>query len=194
VLDTRNVMSFSGGQYLVWNVVGHVVFQITAVSGPNAVVSGIFFAPTGVSVSVTPSSVTLKASGQQVFTATVTGSANQSVTWSISPNVGTMLNGTYTAPASIAAPQVVTVAAQSAADATAQGTATVNLQSPSTGSQAQFVVMDSTTKGSWKGFYGADGANVIGDTANYPSYAAITPHNQILYTWASSTTGVRALQ
>src|SRR4029077_3399698 len=130
VLDTRNVMSFSGGQYLVWNVVGHVVFQITAVSGPNAVGGGIFFAPTGGSVSVTPSSVTLRASGQQVFTATVTGSTNQSVTWSISPNVGSMLNGTYTAPASITAPQVVTVTAQSAADSTAQGTATVNLQPP----------------------------------------------------------------
>src|ERR1700674_5713953 len=82
------------------------------------------------SVSVTPSTVTLKASGQQVFTATVTGSANQNVAWSISPNVGSMLNGTYTAPASIASPQVVTVTAQSAADSTAQGTATVNLQPP----------------------------------------------------------------
>ena len=42
VLDSRTVLSFSGGQYFVWNVSGHVTFRVTAVFG-NAVVSGIFF-------------------------------------------------------------------------------------------------------------------------------------------------------
>jgi hypothetical protein len=44
VLDSRTVPSFSSGQYLVWNVTGHVVFRITNLSGSlNAVVSGLFF-------------------------------------------------------------------------------------------------------------------------------------------------------
>ena len=44
VLDTRSVTSFSGGQYLVWNVSGHVVLKFTNNAGTtNAVMSGLFF-------------------------------------------------------------------------------------------------------------------------------------------------------
>ena len=43
VLDTRTVAGFTGGQHLVWNVQGHVVFRFTNAGGPNAVLSGIFF-------------------------------------------------------------------------------------------------------------------------------------------------------
>jgi hypothetical protein len=42
VLDTRTVSGFKAGQYLVWNVSGHITFRVTALSN-NAVVSGIFF-------------------------------------------------------------------------------------------------------------------------------------------------------
>jgi hypothetical protein len=47
VLDTRTVTSFSGGKYLTWNVGGHVQFKLTNLSGPNAVLSGLFFDPPG---------------------------------------------------------------------------------------------------------------------------------------------------
>ena len=44
VLDTRTVSGFTAGQYLVWNLAGHVVFRITSVNpATNAVVGGIFF-------------------------------------------------------------------------------------------------------------------------------------------------------
>jgi len=43
VLDTRTVSSFSGGVYLVWNLVGHVVLRVTSKGGPNAAMSGLFF-------------------------------------------------------------------------------------------------------------------------------------------------------
>ncbi len=43
VLDTRTVSSFGGGTYLTWRLTGRVQFRLTALSGPNAVVSGIFF-------------------------------------------------------------------------------------------------------------------------------------------------------
>jgi len=43
VLDTRSASSFVNGEYLVWNVGGHVTFRLTATAGPNAVVSGVFF-------------------------------------------------------------------------------------------------------------------------------------------------------
>jgi hypothetical protein len=43
LLDSRNVSNFRQGDYLVWNVQGHVTFRITNLSSANAVVSGIFF-------------------------------------------------------------------------------------------------------------------------------------------------------
>ena len=46
VLDTETVSSFAGGEYLDWQVSGNVVITITRVSGPNAVLSGLFFDPT----------------------------------------------------------------------------------------------------------------------------------------------------
>jgi hypothetical protein len=46
VLDTpRLVSNFAGGQYLVWNLKGHVTIQFTLNSGANALVNGVFFNP-----------------------------------------------------------------------------------------------------------------------------------------------------
>jgi hypothetical protein len=42
-LDSRTIGPFVTGEYLVWNLAGHVVFQVTQISGTNAVLSGIFF-------------------------------------------------------------------------------------------------------------------------------------------------------
>jgi hypothetical protein len=43
VLDSRNFSNFRSGEYLIWNIQGHVTFLITNLSSSNAAVSGIFF-------------------------------------------------------------------------------------------------------------------------------------------------------
>jgi len=43
VLDSRTLTGFQGGQYLVWNLGGHVTLRVTKTGGLNAVVSGLFF-------------------------------------------------------------------------------------------------------------------------------------------------------
>ena len=42
VLDTETVSSFSTGVYLQWTVSGNIVIKMTNLSGPNAVLSGLF--------------------------------------------------------------------------------------------------------------------------------------------------------
>lgn len=55
-----------------------------------------------VAVAVNPASVSLSANGTQQFTATVTGSGNTGVTWTISPLVGSIsATGMYVAPAKV---------------------------------------------------------------------------------------------
>ncbi len=113
VLDTRNVTGFVGGEYLVWNLSGHVIVRFTNLNSlSNAVLSGIFF-----------------------------GGAS-----SAAANTATFLN------------------------------------------------TDSSTEGSWKGVYGADGYNIVDGDASYPSYVSPAATGNAFWLWASSSSDMRALQ
>jgi parallel beta-helix repeat protein len=73
----------------------------------------------------------LAPSGTQQFAATVLGTSNPAVTWSINPPLGTISPaGLYTAPSSILTSQTVTVTAQSVADATKSAAAVITLTPP----------------------------------------------------------------
>jgi uncharacterized protein (TIGR03437 family) len=103
----------------------------TTVAGDSIPASGssgtISLPATAVSVGVSPSNVTLTASQSRQFTATVTGNTNTSVTWSMTPSLGSLSNGLYTAPSVINAAQSVTVTATSVADSSKSASATVQL-------------------------------------------------------------------
>lgn len=84
--------------------------------------------PGSISVAVTPSAVTLTSGTTQQFTASVTGSTNTSVTWQMSPAVGTLsASGLYTAPTGITQSQALTITATSVADTTKKAYSTVTL-------------------------------------------------------------------
>jgi hypothetical protein len=90
-----------------------------------------------VSVSIAPTTAQVFLGGQQQFTATVNGTTNQAVTWTVSgqgcggAGCGTLTsNGLYTAPASLPTPPVVSVAATSQADPTKFASAVVTLVPP----------------------------------------------------------------
>jgi len=83
-------------------------------------------------VTVTPANPTIAAGATQQFTATVSGTSNQSVTWLVAgvsggnATVGTISStGLYKAPAAVPNPATFAVSAESAADTTKQGS--VNL-------------------------------------------------------------------
>ena len=196
LLDTQSLTSFVNGAYLVWKLTGHVKLQVTNLGGGNPVLSGIFFgAATGSSVTVAPSSVSLAGGQTQTFTATVTGTSNQVVTWSLSASAAGSISqaGVYTAPQSITSVQTLSVIATSAADGITTGSASVTLN-PASGGTISFVGPDLTTQGNWKSVYGSQGYNVIQDTASYPSYVTVSPGVVSNYAWAPSTTDVRGLQ
>jgi hypothetical protein len=111
---------------------GTITIQFTAVVD-NAKISAIEIVRAGgINVSVAPPTASLGQSQTQQFTATVTGTTNTAVTWSLVPaGAGTITTaGLYTAPASIAASQQVTVKATSATDNVTAGTAAVTLNPP----------------------------------------------------------------
>jgi hypothetical protein len=90
-----------------------------------------------VSVTVSPSTASLWPkdtadnwpSSTQAFTATVSHSSNTAVTWSISPNEGSIdASGNYTAPTVSSGLTPITVTATSQADSTKTATATITLK------------------------------------------------------------------
>jgi hypothetical protein len=92
--------------------------------------------PVPVSVSLSPSSTSLQLGQSQQFTATVSGTSNTAVSWSVNGTpggisaVGTISSsGLYTAPATMPS-SPVTVTATSMLQSTARGSATVSLTAP----------------------------------------------------------------
>ncbi len=88
-------------------------------------------------VTVIPSSPTVNVNQSQPFSATVTGSTNQNVTWSIdgagagNSTLGAISStGLYTAPSVVPSPPIVTVRAPSVFDNTSSGTAAATIASP----------------------------------------------------------------
>jgi Malectin domain len=81
----------------------------------------VYIALQGITVGVPNSGMVFQAGGPAVqLTSWVNGSANQSVTWAISPSVGTLTSGgLYTPPASVSVPTFTTFTATAAADSSA---------------------------------------------------------------------------
>ncbi|HZR63506.1 MAG TPA: LamG-like jellyroll fold domain-containing protein [Terriglobales bacterium] len=145
ILAGMNTNTISNGIVASLNVTlaptasGNVALQLSnlvATAGNATAISasgspGTISVTSAVSVTVSPTSMSLSAGKTQQFTATVNGSGNTAVTWSLSSNVGTISSsGLYTAPATISTQQTVTVKATSVADASKSATATVTLLPP----------------------------------------------------------------
>jgi Bacterial Ig-like domain (group 2) len=85
---------------------------------------------TPVTVSISPTTVSVPVGMTQQFTATATGTSNSAVTWSVAggPSNGSITStGLYTAPGTVPTPPAVTVTATSQADATKSASATVTV-------------------------------------------------------------------
>ncbi|WLT32376.1 glycosyl hydrolase family 18 protein [Geothrix sp. PMB-07] len=104
-------------------------YTLTATNGGGSVTAATTVTVAGtsaVSVTINPSTATVQATKTQAFTATVTGSTNTAVTWSVQEASGGAVDATglYTAPAT---PGTYHVVATSVADTSQKATATVTV-------------------------------------------------------------------
>jgi Protein of unknown function (DUF3443) len=90
--------------------------------------------PSTVAISISPTLATVAVGTTRQFSATVTGTSNQSVTWQVSGTPGgdsthgmISTSGLYTAPATVPSPADVTVTVVSQADTTKFASATVTI-------------------------------------------------------------------
>src|SRR5208282_2912531 len=120
--------------------VGNVNITVTNPNPGSATSAPILaevVASSNIVVTLSPKTVTIGAGNTTQFEATVTGSTDIQVTWSVNntpygnPTVGTVdSNGNYTAPVNIVGLGSVTVTATSVVDTTKSGSAVVTLLNP----------------------------------------------------------------
>ena len=115
--------------------------------------------------------------GDTLVTTGLDGNASFTITLPVSVPVGYWISSTATDPG----------------NNTSEFSQDRVVTAPASGSAA-FVRLDIATQGTWKGTYGSDGYNVIGNAASYPAYASVNPAGQATYTWAASTSDTRRLQ
>jgi hypothetical protein len=98
-----------------------------------------------VSFNLSPTFVSLSAGQSQQFTASVAGTYDTRVNWSVYPQLGTLSStGLYTAPASVSSPQVLTLWAASVADPTKYATAQISLTASVSPSQVAGISITAT--------------------------------------------------
>lgn len=208
VLDTQIASSFQGGQYLRWTITGHVLLTLTRSAGSNAVVSGLFFDP---APSGNPGPTVALTAPTNGATAIAPATFNLAATATDSDGVGrvefyagaTLIGTDHSSPYEMVWTNVpagtysLTARAYDSLGASTISAAVLVSVTPSGGggdAAATFVAIDAATLGNWRGKYGADGYQVINDAASYPAYAAVTPIDVSVYTWADPSTDPRALQ
>ena len=105
-----------------------VTITATSVADTTKSASAVVTLNPPISVAVSPASSSLVLSQAQQLAATVSNAANMSVTWSISPAVGSISpGGIYTAPSALASLTTITATATSVVDPTKAGSATITV-------------------------------------------------------------------
>ena len=130
--------------------------------------------PTRVSVVVMPLTANVVVGTSKQFSATVTGTTNSAVTWSVAGGGTISASGLYTAPATVPNPATATVKATSQADSTKSSTATVTILA--TASTVQVTVQPSVVS--------------VSDFTQQQFTATVTGNANTAVTWqVNGTTG-----
>jgi len=115
-----------------WSAIALLIASVIGVSGcgGSSPAPTLLAPPSPISVTVTPSSVTVFRDATQAFTAKVTGTTNTAVTWSVQGGPGGTIDsaGLYTPPQNGAG--TFYIVATSQANSAAAGTATVSVPMP----------------------------------------------------------------
>ena len=116
-------------------ILGVSAIFISCGGGHSSTVGSPSSGSSGIAVTVAPPSATLAPGGTQLYTATVTGTTDTSVTWTAggiqggNSTFGTISSsGLYTAPAVAPNPSTVKISAISVADSTKSGTADADIR------------------------------------------------------------------
>jgi hypothetical protein len=120
----------SNGTYTAPSAAGNYAVTAVSVADPTKSASAAVSVsvPQAITVRVSPATVSMPQKWQQQFAATVSGSSNTAVTWSVTQGIGTITSsGLYTAPQNV---ETDVVTARSQVDSTQSASAIVTVVPP----------------------------------------------------------------
>ena len=208
LLDSHLIPSYRNGQYLVWDASGHIQIRVTNTAPHSgAAVSGLFFGRTNIVSNPLTVNITSPANGTVVTAPWNTvisadavntdGIVSKVEFYSGSTKLGESTSAPYTLNWNNVLPGTynLTAIAHDGAGLTVTSLpARVTVNPPIGAATVTYIKSDAVTQGSWKGTYGSDGVNVIGQTPSYPSYATVTSGGYATWTWNLSTFNAAAVQ
>lgn len=200
VLSSAVVSDFAGGVYLSWAFRGPVTIEIQRQSGLDCVLGGIFFdAVPPIAVAVTnPADGAVLRLPKTVQVSVAAAAQGRPVT-----QVKLLLDGnpvgvktsepySFTLENLLSGPHVLTAEAVGLFGM-GSTSAPVRITASLPAAAAEFVKSDSATGGNWKGVYGSEGFDILGDSSQYPPYASVSGSGGILWVANGYTTDERAL-
>jgi YD repeat-containing protein len=198
----QTVSNFSNGQYLLWNLQGHVTITVTCAGGPNAVASGLFFDPAGDPAVPKPTGLTATRNSSGVSLAWTADGSGLVAGYNVyrEPAAGgspTLLTATpltqpsyldSSAPRGTAFYYVVALVQSGSASGRA------SIQADASAS-ATFIEQDLDTQGNWVGTYGSEGYAMLGGAGgeSLPAYVQYSD-NASRYVWQYASASPVALQ
>ena len=125
------VGTIENGVYTAPAVIGSpqaITVIVRSWADPSKAASATIWLVTTVGIAMTPSAASVSAGESVQFNASIAGALNTSVAWSLSPPLGTITNGLYTAPPVVDILQTVLLTVASLADPNTTAQASITLK------------------------------------------------------------------
>jgi len=193
------VTDFGAGAYVVWAFRGRALVDISSIDGGDAMVSGVFldsFTNTPPSVSLTVSTPSFQVPANLALEAAALNTDGQITNvdfFADGRKIGTCIAPPYTWDYRhpLAGKVLLSARACDNLGETASDSAEVAVTGAS--ASAHFFGANEVAHGNWKGVFGSEGFNIIGDAEQYPPFLECWSSNAALHVWGYSPSE-RALQ
>ena len=181
ILDTQTISNYFNGVYLSWELTKSVTLRVTRISGPNAVLSGLFF-DSGAAVSAPEFSPAGGTFSNSVTVTISSPTSGASIRYTVDGSVPSSSSPLYSGPLTL------TNSATVSARAFATGMAESPVRSASfqrmDSQRVRFLSSNVTRSGTWKGTVGTQGHAIAAETAQIPAYAAATFSGANSWIWS----------
>ncbi|MDB6038293.1 MAG: hypothetical protein JWM99_2134 [Verrucomicrobiales bacterium] len=198
VLSSRRVSGFANGEYLVYSLQGDVQVRFSRMTGPNAVLSGIFFGGAWIPPASVATPEILPNGGSFASPVEVsihTATARSTLQYTLDGSTPGPEAQVYTGPFILNQNATLTAVARSAGRLDSPpSSATFTFQNRPGVASATYVGNDTVSGGNWIGPYGAEGRWIVQDSENLPSYISVIESNGAEWVWDDNPVNVEALQ
>jgi hypothetical protein len=193
ILNRQTISNFFDGVFLTWEVMRNVTLNIRPISGPNAVMSGVFFDRAGevATPAILPNGGIFSGSTTVTITTATTGA---SIYYTLDGSTPTTASRAYSGPFALTNSATLRAAAFKSGMAGSLVRSASFIRRDNARGVVRFVRSDTIRGGTWKGLLGTQGHTIATESPAIPAYATVAFNGANPWIWSSSTLDPSALQ